>query len=260
MNTYWSFCLVLHLRMFLATSQLPVLFTWLICPCSAGGLTRLQRVYGEGEATRLGNDWAGGAKDPKECSCQQDHAAAASGNDQQPPETRGTSWLQQLMVWWRRHSTSTAAWLPASDIAATQADFAVGDEAQHDRKSAPTTATAIEADAQQVWDDYAAASMYRKLLTWKAFGGGTTDAAQPAIKGLPRSHHSAGCKCRSSAFAELQYNVYSLQDYDPVWEHYAYIYPVWVGDFGKNNMSASINMSAVAKVSGCWCCRQRKHL
>jgi hypothetical protein len=34
-----------------------------------------------------------------------------------------------------------------------------------------------------------------------------------------------------------------------VWEHYAYIYPVWVGDFGKNNMSASINMSEVAQVS-----------
>jgi hypothetical protein len=43
--------------------------------------------------------------------------------------------------------------------------------------------------------------------------------------------------------------LYCLQDYDPVWEHYAYIYPVWVGDFGKNNMSASINMSEVARVS-----------
>lgn len=40
-----------------------------------------------------------------------------------------------------------------------------------------------------------------------------------------------------------------VQDYDPVWEHYAYIYPVWVGDFGKNNMSASINMSETARVS-----------
>jgi hypothetical protein len=56
------------------------------------------------------------------------------------------------------------------------------------------------------------------------------------------------CDCGGSAFAELQYNVYSLQDYDPVWEHYAYIYPVWVGDFGKNNMSASVNMSRQAKV------------
>jgi hypothetical protein len=114
------------------------------------------------------------------------------------------------------------------------------------------TTTALQGDAQQNRGGVAPMSMYRKLLSWKAFGGATTEAAQPATRGYPSSQHMAGCKCRSSAFAELQYNVYSLQDYDPVWEHYAYIYPVWVGDFGKNNMSASINMSHVAKVGGCY--------
>lgn len=218
-------------------------------------------MYGEGEAaTRLGNDWAGGAEGRRACSCQQEHVMAASDDDQQPPqETQGISWLQQLMVWWRLHSKSLAAWLPVPEVAATQADFAVGDEAQHNSGDAATATTSVS-DAQPSWDSVAATSMYRKLLSWKTFGGGSTDAAPPVIKSPPLSHPSAGCKCGSSAFAELQYNVYSLQDYDPVWEHYAYIYPVWVGDFGKNNMSASINMSAVVKVGGCWCGRQRKHI
>eukprot|EP00775_Hariotina_reticulata_P003530 gene3530-3799_t len=49
------------------------------------------------------------------------------------------------------------------------------------------------------------------------------------------------------AFGELQYNVYNLRDYDFVWDNYAYLHPVWVGDFGKWNISASSNLSAVAK-------------
>lgn len=64
---------------------------------------------------------------------------------------------------------------------------------------------------------------------------------QDISKHRSKSHHR-------SAFCELQYNVYSLEDYNFVWDNYAYLHPVWVGDFGKWNMSATVNMSREARV------------
>lgn len=73
---------------------------------------------------------------------------------------------------------------------------------------------------------------------------------------------SAGSSCGSSssrgrglskrrkpaaAFGQVQYNVYNLDDYKFVWDNYAMLHPVWVGDFGKQNMSASSNLSAQAQ-------------
>lgn len=71
------------------------------------------------------------------------------------------------------------------------------------------------------------------------------------------SHRSSGCSSKgrsSSHFAEVQYNVYNARDYDIVWMHYAYIYPIWDGDFGKTNLSASSTLQATVVVS-MGCCR-----
>ena len=40
-------------------------------------------------------------------------------------------------------------------------------------------------------------------------------------------------------FLGLQYDLYSPDDYAPVWRDYAYVHPVWTGDFGKLNLSAA---------------------
>jgi hypothetical protein len=166
--------------------------------------------------------------------------------------------------------------LPSPDAAAAAADFAVGDEAQHDGASPQAAAAAAElrlGQPQQQPPQTAATAVYRRLLSFNSLWGGSTSPSEQQQQQGQQQHQQhqeeeqisavAGrpCACSlqarrrgQSAFAELQYNVYSLADYDPVWEHYAYIYPVWVGDFGKNNMSASINMSREAQVGLCCVC------
>ncbi|GBF87719.1 hypothetical protein Rsub_00430 [Raphidocelis subcapitata] len=47
-------------------------------------------------------------------------------------------------------------------------------------------------------------------------------------------------------FLQLQYNVYNETDFDPIWDNYAFIHPVWTGDFGKLNLSASSTLQAQA--------------
>lgn len=46
---------------------------------------------------------------------------------------------------------------------------------------------------------------------------------------------------RPSHFAELRYDVYGEEDYEPVWREYAYVRPVWVGDFGKLNLTQGLD-------------------
>jgi len=48
---------------------------------------------------------------------------------------------------------------------------------------------------------------------------------------------SAAPSARPAHFAELRYDVYGEEDYEPTWKHYAYVRPVWVGDFGKLNLT-----------------------
>lgn len=200
----------------------------------------------------------------------------------------------RLHSWWaalRQVLLSTL--LPSPGLAAAAADFAVGDEAlanlpthtvaaaaanrpfpaspaapsPADEVDNTATSTAAAAGDDDVWGPSlppsASLSTYRKLkvalgntdLPRAASAAQQTSKKNTLTTAAASSSSSNVGRCRSSsAFVELQYDVFNLQDYDPVWEHYAYIHPVWVGDFGKYNLSASSNMSESAKVSTCCCC------
>ena len=73
-------------------------------------------------------------------------------------------------------------------------------------------------------------------------------AAAIEEEGCMQNHEQ--CHGSHSSFAELQYDVYNEDDYNIIWKHYAYMHPVWTGDFGKYNLSASSNLTGRAKV--CW--------
>jgi len=227
----------------------------------------VQRVYGEGEAVRLGNDWAAGREHSHTCCSQQ-----LPELQQEPaPAAAASTWVQRAALWLQRHSSSLAAWLPSPGYAAASADFAVGDEAEHSLRVATAAvpagrggaeaSTAAAAGGQGTTGEgpmdesstpsatagagASSTAVYRRLLSlqglWSAASTyneksvssssdnrgisvpGTTVATGPSAGAAAK-----GCACgRGSAFAELQYNVHNLQDYDPVWEHYAYLHPFW---------------------------------
>jgi hypothetical protein len=220
-------------------------------------------VYGEGDDAQLGNDWAEGSHS-HQCSCtQQQRQQQQQSIVLSPAATAGpvrSFWVQSLLLWWGQNRERIAAWLPSPAAAAAAADFAVGDEAQQHSTSTVQAAQSVLQQPHRTPEPHPATptAMYRRLLSLSSMWGAVPDTTQPPQQQQQQQQRQESarlqgsigsrCECASSAFAELQYNVYSLQDYDPVWEHYAYIYPVWVGDFGKNNMSASVNMSRQAKV------------
>ncbi|WIA20109.1 hypothetical protein OEZ85_005961 [Tetradesmus obliquus] len=70
---------------------------------------------------------------------------------------------------------------------------------------------------------------------------GSSSSSSSSGEGLTKRRKPA------AAFGQVQYNVYNPDDYQFVWDNYAMLHPVWVGDFGKQNMSASSNLSAQAQ-------------
>lgn len=156
-------------------------------------------------------------------------------------------------------TAAVAAERGAAGASSAAARGTTGGEGAADQSSTPSgtagpgaSSTAVYRRLLSLQGLWSAASAYSE----KSVSSGSRDSRGKAVhgtsiaKGPSAGTAAEGCTCGcGSAFAELQYNVYNLQDYDPVWEHYAYLHPVWIGDFGKNNLSASSNMSDVARVS-----------
>ncbi|KAF6255451.1 hypothetical protein COO60DRAFT_212733 [Scenedesmus sp. NREL 46B-D3] len=127
-------------------------------------------------------------------------------------------------------------------------DWAAGAAAAAERGAANPPAAAAVAPT--------AATLQRNLLSSSAQLG-SEQQQQSVQDDLDQSRRRSGDRARTytrrrrpaAAFGQLQYNVYNLDDYQFVWDNYAMIHPVWVGDFGKQNMSASSNLSAQAQAS-----------
>eukprot|EP00879_Flechtneria_rotunda_P010814 GHRR01011301.1.p1 GENE.GHRR01011301.1~~GHRR01011301.1.p1 ORF type:complete len:838 (+),score=278.05 GHRR01011301.1:406-2919(+) len=234
---------------------------WLIqVDRKTGGLVRLQRVYGEGPDAEMGIDWAGGAPQPAATVAKPATAAAAAiaaAQTVQPADaaqsdtmTTAASQLETLArdrvlgLWGNKLYLQLATlWQWFMSL-----------------KSAVSDNSGASREAGRQEDAVGAASMSRRKLLY-----GPTSTLQQMRDPLwqqqqsaqqqqhtAAQHTTAGSdgkrrRRRSSAFAELQYNVYNLDDYQFVWDNYAYMHPVWVGDFGKWNLSASSNISEVAK-------------
>jgi hypothetical protein len=146
------------------------------------------------------------------------------------------------------------------------AHLKMGSQKQHQQQQSKTapittaataTATAPEdgATATAPEDGATATAPESSATATASEDGATATASESGATSFAGCEHSNqlgnGFDCHHShdtAFGELQYNVYNEEDYNIIWKHYAYIHPVWTGDFGKYNLSASSKLRETAKV------------
>jgi hypothetical protein len=126
--------------------------------------------------------------------------------------------LQGLLVWLHQKMQCLSAWLPSPEAAAAAADFAVGDEAQqstvwhstaqYEEDSAAAAAAAVLPDLS-AGRSHGSTAAYRRLLSLQQQHQQQGNSSKGSADA---EYQRAGCDCdRRPAFAELQYNVYSLQ-------------------------------------------------